>query len=88
MITGTFGIEKESLAELLHQAEHGKAQLPDFQRGWVWDDAHVRALLASISLSYPIGTVMLLRAGGDSLRFKQRPIEGATPQSSRSSWCN
>jgi Protein of unknown function DUF262 len=25
---------------------------------------------------------MLLRAGGDSLRFKQRPIEGATPPSS------
>jgi hypothetical protein len=24
MITGTFGIEKESLAELLHEAEHGK----------------------------------------------------------------
>lgn len=79
MITATFGIEKESLADLLHEAEHGKAQLPDFQRGWVWDDAHVRALLASISLSFPIGTVMLLRAGGDSLRFKQRPIEGATP---------
>jgi hypothetical protein len=82
MITGTFGIEKESLAELLHEAEHGKAQLPDFQRGWVWDDAHVRALLASISLSYPIGTVMLLRAGGDSLRFKQRLIEGASPSGS------
>lgn len=39
MITATFGIEKESLADLLHEAEHGKAQLPDFQRGWVWDDA-------------------------------------------------
>ncbi|SRR6266508_202692 len=66
----------------VHEAEHSKAQLPDFQRGWVWDDAHVRALLASSSLSYPIGTVMLLRAGGEILRFKQRPIEGATPPGS------
>jgi hypothetical protein len=82
VITATFGIEKESLADLLREAEHGKAQLPDFQRGWAWDDAHVKALLASISMSYPIGTVMLLRAGGDSLRFKQRPIEGATPPAS------
>jgi hypothetical protein len=33
MIIGTFGIEKESLAELLHEAEHGKAahgQLQEF----------------------------------------------------------
>ena len=57
----------------------GKAQLPDFQRGWVWDDAHVRGLLASISLAYPIGAIMMLRAGGDHVRFKQRPIEGAQP---------
>src|SRR6266545_5715895 len=27
MITATFGIEKESLADLLHEVEHGKVQL-------------------------------------------------------------
>jgi hypothetical protein len=79
MAITSFGIEKEQLAEILREARGGKAQLPDFQRGWVWDDAHVRGLLASISLAYPIGAVMMLRAGGDNVRFKQRPIEGATP---------
>lgn len=72
-----YGIEKEALNGLLREARDGSTQLPDFQRGWVWDDEHVRSLLASISLGYPIGAVMMLRAGGDGLRFKQRAIEGA-----------
>ena len=73
----TYGIEKESLDGLLGEAAEGSTQLPDFQRGWVWDDDHVRSLLASISLGYPIGAVMMLRAGGETVRFKQRPLEGA-----------
>ncbi len=73
----TFGIEKESLDGMLGEAADGRTQLPEFQRGWVWDDDHVRSLLASISLSYPIGAVMMLRAGGETIRFKQRPLEGA-----------
>ena len=74
-VTGYY-IEKESLGTLLNEAAEGSSQLPDFQRGWIWDDDRVRSLLASISLGYPIGAVMMLRAGGDSVRFKQRPLEG------------
>ena len=55
-----------------------RAQLPEFQRGWVWPDRNIAALLASISLGYPVGTVMMLRTGGD-VRFKQRLVEGAAP---------
>ena len=75
-VTGYY-IEKELLRALLGEAADGSSQLPDFQRGWVWEDDRVRSLLASISLGYPIGAVMMLRAGGDSVRFKQRPLEGA-----------
>ncbi len=77
MEASEYGIEKESLGGLLRQAADGSSQLPDFQRGWVWDDERVRSLLASISLGYPIGAVMMLRAGGQDVRFKERPIEGA-----------
>ena len=62
-VTGYY-IEKESLGGLLGEAADGSSQLPDFQRGWVWDDDRIRSLLASISLGYPIGAVMRLRAGG------------------------
>ena len=71
----TFDSTKASLKDLLDEIKVGKIQLPDFQRGWVWDDDHIRDLLVSIARSFPIGAVMLLEAGGD-VRFETRPIEG------------
>ena len=79
MVETVYGIEKEPLSGVLKQAGDGHTQLPDFQRGWVWDDDHIRSLLASISLSYPVGAVMMLGTGGDSVRFKHRLLEGARP---------
>ena len=64
------------LDQLLTEAEKGRLQLPDFQRGWVWDDDHITSLLASISLSYPIGSVMTLQTGNPDVRFRPRPLEG------------
>ncbi len=78
MDIATYYIEKEPLGRLLSEAGDGRTQLPDFQRGWVWDDDHVKSLLASISLGYPIGAVMMLRTGGETIRFRQRPLEGAS----------
>ncbi|WP_135553726.1 GmrSD restriction endonuclease domain-containing protein [Paenibacillus cymbidii] len=72
----TFDSTKESLLDLLRNIKEGKTQLPDFQRGWVWDDEHIRSLLASISLSYPIGAVMMLQTGNSEVRFKPRLVEG------------
>lgn len=78
MPVDAFGIEKEFLKALLHEVGEGGAQLPEFQRGWVWPERNIARLLASISLGYPVGTIMMLRTGGP-VRFKQRPVEGATP---------
>ena len=64
------------LKELLDDADTGKVQLPDFQRGWVWDDDRIRGLLASISRGFPIGAIMTLEAGGE-IRLRSRMIEGA-----------
>jgi hypothetical protein len=71
----TFDSTKASLNDLLREIREGKIQLPDFQRGWVWDDDHIRDLLVSIARSFPIGAVMLLEAGGE-VRFETRPVEG------------
>jgi len=54
----------------------GAAQLPDFQRGWVWDDYRIRALIASITNNYPVGAAMFLEYGNANIRFKYRVIEG------------
>ncbi len=69
-----------SLKSLLEDAGSGKIQLPDFQRGWVWDDDRIRGLLASISRGFPVGAVMTLEAGGE-IRLKSRMIEGAAESS-------
>jgi hypothetical protein len=66
----------QSLAEILNSIDEGKTQLPDFQRGWVWEDNRIRALIASISNGYPIGAVMFLQTGGDNVHFKSRLFEG------------
>jgi len=71
----TFDSTKAALHDLLREIREGKIQLPDFQRGWVWDDDHIRDLLVSIPRSFPIGAVMLLEAGGE-VRFQTRPVEG------------
>ena len=73
----TFSSDEIPLADLLRSAERGVLQLPDFQRGWVWDDNHIKSLLASISLSYPIGAVMTLKTGNADFSFAPRPLEGA-----------
>jgi hypothetical protein len=44
----------------------------------VWDDNHIVSLLASVSLSYPIGAVMTLQTGNPEVKFKPRPLEGVT----------
>lgn len=70
-----FDSGKTSLRDLLNEIVEGKLQLPDFQRGWVWDDDHIRSLMISIARSFPIGAVMLLETGGEA-RFQVRPVEG------------
>lgn len=73
----TFDTTKNHLQTIIKQISEGKIQLPDFQRGWVWDDEHVRSLLISVARSFPVGAVMLLQTGG-FVRFQVRPVENLT----------
>ncbi len=70
----SFDSTKSFLTEIINNISSGKIQLPEFQRGWIWDDEHVRSLLVSVARSFPVGAVMLLDTGGD-LNFQIRPIE-------------
>ncbi|MCX6680256.1 MAG: DUF262 domain-containing protein [Methanothrix sp.] len=66
-----------NLGELLTHVRDGSIQLPDFQRGWIWDDNRIRAIIASVSMSYPIGAIMMMEVG-DSLRFLPQTFEGVS----------
>ena len=74
----TFDSTKLPLQDILGDIVKGKIQLPDFQRGWVWDDSHIRSLLVSVAKSFPVGAVMLLETGGET-RFQLRGVEGVSP---------
>ena len=68
------------LSDLMKDIECGNAQLPDFQRGWVWDDNRIKALIASITNNFPVGAAMFLEYGNANIRFKYRVVEGAPAQ--------
>ena len=69
------------LSDYLKWTTSGKIQLPDFQRGYKWEDERIRQLLVTILRGHPLGVVMLLKAGNDQIRFKPRPIEGVAAPS-------
>lgn len=65
---------------MLKAVDEGKAQLPDFQRSWVWDDDRIKALIASVVHNYPVGAAMFLEYGNENIRFKYRTIEGSASE--------
>ncbi|MDR1850090.1 MAG: DUF262 domain-containing protein [Zoogloeaceae bacterium] len=74
----TFKSNDMEISEILKKIDDGRIKLPEFQRDWVWEDERIRMLIASISNSYPVGALMFLEYGGDTVRFKYRPFTGAT----------
>ena len=82
----SFDSTKKPLEELLKQAHAGQLQLPDFQRSWVWKDDGLRALLASVSRSFPVGTLMTLQTGGEVFKPRLKAHPPPARQWSRTPW--
>jgi len=70
---------QEILTGLIRDMHNGKVQIPEFQRTMKLTDDWIKSLLASVSLSYPIGAVTLLRTGNADMRFGTHPVPGAPP---------
>ena len=75
MIIAPSSLDTE-LRRLLDDVNTGKIQLPEFQRSWTWYDNRIRGILASLSQGYPMGVIMRLQYGNESIKFKYRTIEG------------
>lgn len=63
---------------LLDNVEQGNTQLPEFQRSWVWDDKKICKLIESLTSGFPMGALMFLEYGGDSIKFKYRLFTGVS----------
>lgn len=70
-----FNAQPVSLKGILSDVSTGIIQLPDFQRGWVWDDDRITEILESVSRGFPVGAITTLSAS-KSIRLKPRLIEG------------
>lgn len=70
-----FELIQPKLPALLNKAHEGVIQLPDFQRGWVWEEDAIASLIASVVRSFPIGALLTLETGGE-IRFEPRVVEG------------
>ena len=66
------------LNELMRDVSSGRIQLPEFQRNWTWDDNRIIGILASLSQGYPMGAIMRLEYGNETIKFRFRTIEGVT----------
>lgn len=66
----------KDLSELLKKVQNGTWQLPEFQRSWVWDDTRVIKLLESLLSGYPMGAIMNLEHGNNSIHLKYRLFTG------------
>jgi hypothetical protein len=75
-------LDNVKLRDVLVEVASGALQLPDFQRDWKWDDDRIRAIIATVTLDYPLGVVMTLQTGG-ATRFRSRPLTGARPEDDR-----
>ena len=67
------------LRELIAKAQAGLIQLPDFQRGWVWDDERIAALLVTVARGYPLGVMMTMETGNPELEFRSKSLVGTSP---------
>ncbi|MFI5640453.1 DUF262 domain-containing protein [Streptomyces goshikiensis] len=72
-------LDNLKLRDVLADVGSGALQLPDFQRNWKWDDDRIRAIIATVTLDYPLGVVMTLQTGG-ATRFRSRTLTGARPE--------
>ena len=72
-----FRIDQPFLKQMLKDIGEGKIQLPDFQRGWVWDDERIQSLIASVSQEFPIGSVLILNPTDTDVLFIPRLVKGS-----------
>lgn len=63
------------LTTVVSEVADGKWGLPEFQRDFIWSDAEVRSLLATVLSGWPAGSLLLMEATDET--FALRQIDGA-----------
>src|SRR5581483_9996898 len=65
------------VVNLVDMVDRNELELPEIQRGYVWNRPQVRDLLDSLYRGYPVGTVLVWQADAAPIA---RPLEAGTGQ--------
>ena len=65
-----------SIADILNRIDSGDYAMPQFQRGYVWNRAQVRRLMASLYKGYPVGTLLLWQTPVEGVALKGDASDG------------
>ncbi|GAA5228582.1 GmrSD restriction endonuclease domain-containing protein [Paeniglutamicibacter antarcticus] len=69
-----------ALQALLDGIHMGQVVLPDFQRDFDWSDGDVRALLATVLMNWPVGSILLIEGVSNREFYAPREFEEAPTQ--------
>ncbi|MEU0242604.1 DUF262 domain-containing protein [Nocardiopsis sp. NPDC006198] len=58
------------LSTLLDQIDSGTVLLPEFQRGYVWNQDQVRGLMLSLYRGHPVGSLLLWETSADDMAVR------------------
>ena len=67
-----------SLTSLLQYIKQGSIQVPQFQRGFIWERDNIKNLFDSINKGYPVGTVFLWKPSDKSDSLTQSKLGAYT----------
>lgn len=79
-MTRDLGAHPIALSRLIEGVSGGSILLPEFQRTFDWSTSDIRSLLATVLMSWPAGSLLLMNGPPD---FALRPLYGAPPKSTR-----
>ncbi|PNW07912.1 hypothetical protein C1632_14055 [Microbacterium testaceum] len=65
------------LEALLEGVHTGQVALPDFQRDFDWSDGEIRALVATVLMNWPVGSILLIEGSSNQEFYAPRAFEGA-----------
>jgi hypothetical protein len=65
-----------NVQQLVSRLESGTYSLPEFQRGYVWNNPKVTALMESLYRDYPIGMITVWDTRADDGQHRQLIIDG------------
>lgn len=72
--------------QLLHEAADGRLRIPDFQRPLRWRSRNVIEFFDSMRRGFPVGNLLLSRAGADAATVKYGPVTIHSQKQSAALW--